>query len=156
MRRYFLIVIFSFLAAPEIPAGQSSPGQTEIRVRLLNYKNGRALKGRRVVLSFSDPERKPVRKELVWSKTDSNGVAVFKIHPAPPPRIFVVVFDDYDCAANEILSTAEVLQHGVTSEFADDHYCRPHVNSLPDAKPGEIVFAAHRLNLFQQFWRALD
>jgi hypothetical protein len=156
MRRYLLIVILSFLAAPEILAGQSSPSQMEIRVRLLNYKNGRALKGHRVILAFSDPERKPVREEVVSSKTDSNGVAVFKLHPAPPPRIFVVLPDDYDCAANKILSTVEVLQHGVTSGFVDDPYCRPHVYSLPNAKPGEVTYVAHRLNLFQQFLRALD
>lgn len=97
-----------------------------------------------------------IRDEVVKSKTDSEGIAVFKIHAVPAPRVLVVLLDDYICSAEEEFSTVKVLQYGIFSKLADDSHCRARTSSFPDAKPGELIIPAHRLNYFQQFWRDLD
>jgi len=70
--------------------------------------------------------------------------------------VWVVLPDDYVCAAEEEFSSARLLQYGISSKLADDSYCRSHSAPFPDARPGEVIIPAHRLNIFQQFWRALD
>ncbi|HEX4542208.1 MAG TPA: hypothetical protein VH114_03495 [Candidatus Acidoferrum sp.] len=159
MRQLLLIAIaIAFLAMGSgISSGQTSPTKAEIRVLLLNYKTGRPLKGRYVELVLSGPDGKySFRGGNVRGKSDADGVAVFMFEKLPPARVWVLPLDDYECAADVEFSTADILQHGIAAKYVDDSRCKPHASSLPDPKPGEVVFPVHRLNLGQRFWRGLE
>lgn len=157
MRRFLLVLTAFSIMGSGISSGQSCPIAAEIRLRLLNYKTGLPLKGRYVDLVLSGPDGKyPNRAEVVRGKSDSDGVVMFTFKTAPPPRVQVLPLDDYECAAEVEFSTADILQHGIAARFADDSRCKPHASSLPDPKPGEVVFPVHRLNLWQRFWRGLE
>jgi hypothetical protein len=156
MHRLLLLAVGFFTVGFGVSSGQTAPAPANIRVRLLNYKTGRPLKGRYVALSLSSPDGKYLRADVVREKTDADGVARFWFEATPPPRLWVVALDDYACAEQEEFATADILQHGIAGSYADDSHCKPHASSLPNPQPGEVVFPVHRLNLWQRILRGFE
>ena len=155
MRRLLLPVIAFLLMSAEICPAQGSLTKTKIRVRLLNYKNGHTLRGRYIGLIISESDGNfSFHREIIRAKSDADGVAVFTFE-TPPPKVWILPLDDYECASEVVFSTVDILQNGIAASFADDDRCKPHT-SLPTPGRGELVFPVRRLNLWQRFWRGLD
>jgi hypothetical protein len=137
--------------------GQTAPTAPEIRVRLLNYKTGRPMKGRYVQLTLFDPDGQlSSDAALMKGKTGADGIAAFRLKTKPAPRIAVVALDDYPCTEPEEFKADGILLHGIVGSFADIPYCKPHTSSLPNPQPGEVVFYVHRLNLWQRIRRSIE
>ncbi len=157
MRRLLLMAVGLLIVGSGVALGQTASAPVNLRVRLLNYKTGRPLKGRYVELALSGPDGKfPNRPELMRAETDANGVAEFRFETMPPLRVWVLSLDDYPCAEQVEFATAEIHQHGIAAGYADDSRCKPHPTNLPNPQPGEVLFPAHRLNLWQRFVRGME
>jgi len=137
--------------------GQTASPPVDIRVRLLDYKTGRPMKGRFVQLTLSDPSGQYSHGAvLMKSKTGANGVVAFRFKIMPPPRVMVVALDDYPCTEPEEFATEEIFQRGIVGSHADVPYCTPHIASIPNPRPGEVVFYVHRLNLWQRIRQSME
>jgi hypothetical protein len=157
MRRLRLTAVGFLIVGSGVSLGQTASALLNLRVRLLNYKTGRPLKGRYVELVLSGPDGKfPNRPELMRAETDTNGVAEFRFETMSPPRVWILTLDDYPCAEQEQFATADIHQHGIAVSYADDSRCKPHAATLPSPQPGEVLFPVRRLNLWQRLVRGLE
>ena len=156
--RWLLLTAFGFLIVGSVVSwGQTASALVNLRVRLLNYKTGRPLKGRYVELLLSGPDGKfPNHPGLMRAETDANGVAEFRFETIPPPRVWVLPLDDYACAQQVEFATSDIHQRGIAASYVDDSYCKPHATRLPNPQPGEVIYPVHRLNLWQRFVRGLE
>jgi hypothetical protein len=155
MRRLLWASVSLLLITSGFALGQSSSVTARIRVRLLDYKTAKPLKGRWASLSLSNSAGRYLRAESLTERTDANGVAVFCFRTDPPPRVWIAL-DDYSCAEHQEFATADILQNGVAGGYVDDDRCKPHASSLPAPTPGEVVLPVRRLNLWQRFWRGIE
>lgn len=155
MRGLFLICSGFCVAGSAFSQGQTVSTAPEIRVRLLDYKTGRPLKGRYVWLTLSDPDGQYRATVATEGKTGAGGAAVSRFK-TPPPRILVVTPDDYECTEPEPagFATEAIVQHGIVGNLIDMPLCKPHTSAFPNPRPGELVFYVHRLNLGQRIRRA--
>ena len=157
MRQFLLMATGLFMLGSGVSLGQTVPAPAYLQVRLLNYKTGRSLKGRWVELALSDSDGKlRPRPELMRAVTDAKGVAMFRFEKVPPPRIWVIAMDDYECTERRDFATIEVFEHGIAGSYADDERCKPHAARLPNPQSGEVVFPVHRLNLWQRILRTFE
>lgn len=91
-----------------VSLGRTASALVNLRVGLLNYKNGR--QGRCVL---SGPDGKfPNRPELMRAETDASGVAEFRFETMPPLRVWILPLADYPCAEQQQFATADIHQHG--------------------------------------------
>jgi len=71
MRRLLLTAVGLLIVGFGVALGHTASAPVNLRVRLLNYKTGRPLKGRYVELVLSGPDGKfPNRPELMRAETD--------------------------------------------------------------------------------------
>jgi hypothetical protein len=157
MRLLFLICA-GFCTAAAFSQCQKAPTAPEIRVRVLDYKTGRPLKGRHVWLTLSDPDGQYRNDVPMEAKTGANGAAVFRFQTLLSPRILVVTPDDFECTEPEPagFATETIVQHGIVGNLIDTPLCKPHISEFPNPRQGELVFYAHRLNLWQRIRRAIE
>lgn len=157
MRRFFLICI-GFCTAAAFSQGQPAPTTAEIRVRLLDYKSGRPLKGRHVWLTLSDRDGEYRTTVAMEGKTGADGAAAFVFKTVPPLRILVVTPDDYECTEPEPagFSTEQIVHYGIVGNLTDVPLCKPHTSEFSNPRPGELAFYVHRLNLWQRIRRAIQ
>jgi hypothetical protein len=157
MRKSFLICI-GFCTAAAFSQDRPTPTAAEIRVRLLDYKTGRPLKGRHVWLTMSDRDGEYRTTVALEGKTAADGAAAFLFKTVPPPRILVVTPDDYECTEPEPagFSTEAIVHYGIVGNLTDVPLCKPHTSEFPNRRPEELVFYAHRLNLWQRIHRAIQ
>jgi hypothetical protein len=157
MRVLLFICAGLWMSASTLSQGQSAPPAPSVRVRLLDYKTGRPLKGRYVQLTLSDPSGNyGPDAVLLKGKTGADGVVVFRPKAIPSPRVDVVTLDDMPCTAPEEFATDVIVQQGIVGTQADVPFCKPHTSPIPNPRPGEVVFYAHRLNLWQRFRRSIE
>jgi hypothetical protein len=129
---------------------------SDIRVRVLDYRNGRPTQGRKVGLLIG-PGGARNDKWLV-AKTDRQGLASFRI-TGPLPQILSVdpeggVLANWSCTRGVLdLETSRVLQRGFVAEFTDHPFCQHHTSVIPPARPGEIVVYTRHLNAWWTFRR---
>jgi hypothetical protein len=134
--------------------GQTASPPADIRVRLLDYRTGRPLKGRYVQLTLSNPNGQfGPDAVLIRSKTGADGEAAFRFKAVAAPTVMVVALDDYPCTEPEEFATEEIFQRGIVGKHADIPYCMPHTTSIPSPRTGEVVFYVHRLSLWQRIHR---
>jgi hypothetical protein len=157
MRQTLLLAAGFLMLWSGVSSGQTVSAPLKLQVLLLHYKTGRPLKGCWVELALSNPVGKLLpRPELMRSVTDAKGVATFRFDKVPPPRIWVIAMNDYECSERHDFATTEVFERGIAGTYADDDRCKPHALRLPNPQPGEVVFPVHRLNLWQRIVRTYE
>jgi hypothetical protein len=156
--RWLFLVCAGFCTATAFSQGQKTPTSPEIRVRLLDYKTGRPLKGRMVWLTLSDHDGQYRSIVPMEGDTGADGIAVFRFKTVPPPRILVVPPEDHACTEPEPagFATEAIVQYGIVGNLFDEPLCKPHISEFPNPRPGELVFYAHRLNLWQRIRRSIE
>ena len=139
--------------------GESSSHTPEIRVRAMDYKTGRPVKGHRIAILLSDSTGHitPHQSEELIRSTDKDGRAVFQIKEPLPPKVSLDTnsLPDWNCSATWALSTNEILQHGIVGQYTfDPKWCKKN-SSLPAASPvpGEVVIYVHQLGVFGRLYR---
>jgi hypothetical protein len=159
MRGLFLICA-GICTVAAFSQGQTAPTAPEIRVRILDYKTGQPLNGRKVWLTLFDSEEQYRNRTFVAmeGKTGADGTAVFRFSTGPPPRILVVYPEDFACTepGPKRFPTETIAQQGIVGNLIDVRLCKPHTSAFPDPHPGELVFYAHRLNLWERIRRAMQ
>ncbi len=139
--------------------GESSSQTLEIRVRAMDYKTGRPVKGHRIAILLSDSAGQitPHQSEELIGSTDKDGRAVFQVKEPLPPKVSVDTnsMPDWNCSATWGLSTSEILQHGIVGQYTlDPRWCKKK-RSLPAASPvpREVVIYVHQLGVFGRLYR---
>ena len=128
----------------------------DVRVRVLDYRNGRPTPGRKVGLLIGPADLRD-SKWLV-AKTDRNGVASFRFTGVLPQTLSVDpeggVLANWSCTKGMVdLATSDVLQRGLIGEFTDHPFCQHHNSVNPLAQPGEIVVYTRHLSAWWTFRR---
>lgn len=128
-----------------------SQAATDVKIRVLDYKTGKAVKRWKIELFTGD--------KAFPSKTAKDGIALFQV-PKPLPRTLSVNpeagwWDQWSCTDTREFQTSEVLQAGVVGKISDNRLCHRHATSTATAKPGEIVIYTRRLNPWLTFRRVL-
>jgi hypothetical protein len=135
-----IVSAFIIAAAPPPLHGQT---QNDLKIRILNARNGKALKNVRASLGWLNGPISPVQK------TNGDGVVVFRL-PDALPRTLVPFVDSFEltiCSDNirpidQILATGEVSENNCGKA----KYGRA-------AEPGELTIFARHLNLFQRIYK---
>jgi len=161
MRGLFSICAGSWIAAAAFCQSQTSTVHTppEIRVRLLDYKTGRPLKGHKVWLGLSDQDGE-IRQDAPYlaGKTGRDGIAIFQMKQTPPPKMWVDLgIGDWACTSRGDFVPSDLLQRGIAVTFeADPHLCKSPPATFPSPQPGEMVLPIRRLNLWLRIRRAVE
>jgi hypothetical protein len=159
MRGLFLICA-GICTVAAFSQGQTATTASEVRVRLLDYKTGQPLNGRKVWLTLFDSEEQYRNKTIVAmeGKTGTDGTAVFRFSTGPAPKLLVVVPEDFACTepGPKRFATEAIARHGIVGNLIEVPLCKPHTSAFPNPRPGELVFYAHRLNLWQRIRRAMQ
>jgi hypothetical protein len=156
--RCCLMASFLFFRCGSLLA-QSDPHITTIRVRLVDYKTGKRLKGHKVWLWLSDGDGELTQHPVTLaSKTGKDGIAVFQMATIPPPKMWVDLgIGDWACASTGEFSTSDLLQNGMGVNFqADSNLCKSPPATFPDPCRGVITFAIRHLNLWLQVRRSIE
>jgi hypothetical protein len=132
-----------------IPAGFCRA--EELRVRLINTKNGEGMKGYQFWLLLGRRDLGPSRPALD-ATTGSDGVAIFQL-PSPAPQEVTVGSSDgriYHCSDfwKNNYPTQQVLLEGVTLPLRCE--VSEKVKAKVQAKPGEIVLFARPLRWYER------
>ncbi len=155
MRRFLTVFLGSLITAHAV-LGRTTSSEITIRVRLLDYKTGRALRGRCVARAPSGKDGKYFRQEVLKHRTDKAGEVEFHVRAEAAPKVIVTPLNDYSCAKYDQFTTAEILERGIPRNYSDESYCGPRAVVLPNPQPGEVIFPVHELNLWQRLARSLD
>jgi hypothetical protein len=132
-----------------------------ITIRLIDVRDGRPLPNRQVSLSllYDKDERTPPKYEAaLYSKTDSNGQAEFRL-PEPAPAHLsawadVTSSEHWWCICSALVATQDAIQKG---------YVAPQPGPWAQKKPGsakavpaEILFLARPWNLLERILAPLE
>ena len=164
MRSTLLLFVVCTAMMVAISTTDFAQSTTEFRVRILDSKTHRPLKGRFVQISFSGMEGKHSNDPFQQvGRTQSNGVAIFRVKEPVPPFVDIVDLNGYTCSEGEVFPTRDVIQNGVVAPLwipkgmkypnlkKADQWCTPDPEAArPQTSAGEIVFLVHRLSLW---WR---
>lgn len=138
------------IVAPSFP---QAGAVVEIRVRILNAHSGKPYVGKDVRLWGAKPGAGLKRRDIVFdlrAKTDSDGVAHFRLAPPLPPRLVPYFWQLRGCSVipGGDLSTQKVLQSGFVGKGAN-YTCRIRERVLNAVKhqPREIVLFAESQSL---------
>lgn len=142
---------------------------TEIRVRIMDSKTRQPLKGRKVVIRFSDMGGQWYNESgvggwplIMTTGTGPGGLVVFSVKKPIPPLMKIADPAAYRCSRSGAFRTREILENGVIASWPlsdiqkADPWCTldPHVTE-PQKRPGEVVFFVHPLSDWQNFWYTL-
>jgi hypothetical protein len=144
-----LLAAIFCLAEPVRPA----PEAINVRVRLLDRKDGHPLKHRLVQLTTNSVDG---NSEYLKGRTDNRGIVIFRLGVRPPTNLWVVPLDDFPCTTPEDFSTDVTLREGSQGNLSDIDFCNPHIATLAQPIPGEIVFYARRLNFWERYHIAIE
>jgi hypothetical protein len=138
--------------------GQSPCQTLEIRVRALDYKTGRPLKGHPIAIWFSDiaGQVQLHKSEELTVSTNKDGIAVFQAKEPLPPKVRVDtrLLGDWNCSATWELATSEILKHGIVGQYTPDRECKERASLPPTSPvPGEVVIYVHQLGVFGRLYR---
>jgi len=134
------------------------PNEVEMRVRIMDSRSRRLLKGRKVQVDRWDANGK---WHPLVGRTAADGVVVFRIKQPLPPRIAVQALWAYNCAIPREFATQEALDHGVVAAWPHssskkaDKWCTADSNACQQQRPGEITFFVHPLNRLEYAWYSL-
>jgi hypothetical protein len=137
-----------------------------ITLRVINEKNGRALPGQPISVSlcYRKGESVPQSSEnlhlkadeylTLHLKTDGDGVARLDLPQPLPLQLWAGAGlpSEYwrcSCATPAFASTQEVIEKGIVERLDSKS------SKIPDARPGEIIFAARPYNLFERLMAPL-
>ena len=153
-RAFVTLLVGCILCQGELPSHT-----LEVRVRAMDYKTGRPVKGHVIAILLSDSAGRitPHRSEELIRSTDKDGRAFFQVKEPLPPKLSVDTnsLADWNCSATWGLSTSEILQHGIVGPYTlDPRWCEKK-RSLPAASPvpGEVVIYVHQLGVFGRLYR---
>jgi hypothetical protein len=133
--------------------------ESQVRVRVLDYKTGRPVQRHTVGLLLPDDEGE-IRNNsrTLLAKTGRDGIAVFRITKPLPPRIWVSPehsMGDWSCTATQDFRTSDVFRVGVVGAFENHPLCKHHTTLSATAEPGEVVVYLRHLNGWLSFRRFL-
>lgn len=154
-----LLVIFMCYAAGVDSSGQIPPSPADLRVRLLDYKTGHPVEGRHIVLTLADANGHWAPEAVgLKEKTGADGSAAFRFSSEAAQRILVVAIDDFACTepGPKGFATDEIIKHGIVGNLIEVPFCKHHISTLPDPRPGELVFYVHSLNFWERIRRRLQ
>jgi hypothetical protein len=101
--------------------GQSTYPTEEIRIRALDYKTGRPLKGHAITRWLSDGSGRiqPHKSEELMVSTNKDGTAVFQVKEPLPLKVSVDTrsLRDWNCSATWELTTSDILEHGIVGQY---------------------------------------
>jgi hypothetical protein len=150
-----ILVTFLVVAASYSPSFSQTP--SEVRVRVLDYRNALPARGRKVGLVVAPANAK--NDNWLIAKTNRDGVASFRISGSLRQTLRVDPeagsLANWSCTRSNAefdfsgvldLETSEVLQHGVVGELTNHPLCQHHTSSTLTARPGEIVVYTRHLN----------
>ena len=151
-------VPLTLLLACLLCQGQSTYPTVKIRVRALDYKTGRPLKGHRIAMWLSDTtgQIQPHKSEKLIQSTSSDGGAIFNVKEPLPPKMTIDTdsLQDWNCAATWRVATSEILQRGIVGQYTPDAECSE--KKSPPATsptPGEVVIYVHQLGVLGRLHR---
>lgn len=144
--------VFTSIVVVVMTCGFSfSQTASDLKVRVLDWKNGRPVAGWKVGLLAGD-------KWLV-TKTAKDGVASFRVAEPMPQKLTIDgeagSWSEWSCSANGEFETSEVLQHGVVTGILHHPLCQRNTASTSAAHTGEIVLYVRHLNPWLTFRRVL-
>ena len=151
-------VPLTLLLACLLCQGQSTYPTVKIRVRALDYKTGRPLKGHAIAMWLSDGSGQIQlhKSEELMVSTNKDGTAVFQVKEPLPLKVTVDTrsLRDWNCSATWKLTTSEIWEHGIVGQYTLDRECKKK-GSLPATSPvpGEVVIYVHQLGVFGRLYR---
>jgi len=154
-----LIVLIAIMGASQ-PLATSSDQPTEIRIQILDSRTHRPLKGRRVIISFTDMDGQWLRKPPTSKgRTGSDGVVAFEVKWPVPPRMDVFIWWVYPCSGGEDFSTQEVLGGGLVAHWTPspfkkvERWCTAGSQAPQQySQPGKLIIFVHPMNRFVWSW----
>ena len=153
-----LLLIGLLATGAPLSRSESSASTAQIRIRALDYKTGRPLKGHRIAIWLSDStgQIQYHESEKLIRSTDKDGRAIFEIKEPLPPQVMVDTdsLPDWNCSATWQLTTSEILQRGIVGQYTSDPKCRKKA-SPPAASPvpGEVVIYVRQLGVLGRLHR---
>lgn len=125
-----------------------------ITIRVVNSRTGKPLTGQGVSVSFvyDEGEKLPAGYEVTSKlETDAHGEAELML-PDPPPKHIGITLKltsgRWHCGCIELTETQRILQNGVIVGAASNSIRIR--NGLVNAVPGQVLFAARPLSLFEE------
>ena len=150
----FVVLLCSLLCS----AGEPPPSTVQIRVRVLDYKTGRPLKGHHIAIWLSDSagQIQLHKSEKLTQSTLSDGGAIFNVKEPLPPKMTIDTdsLQDWNCAATWRVATSEILQRGIVGQHTPDAECSE--KKSPPAMsptPGEVVIYVHQFGVLGRLYR---
>lgn len=142
-----------FLAALAIltialSANPANKVEHNLSIRVLDSDSGKAVNGIYVFLTF--PTQQAKIKGLT-AKTNSNGIATFRLADSVPERVGISFSaDDFGTCSDVQFSTGEALRVGVISACKDQKF-----KYTSPAKPAQIVVFGKKVTLSQRIRREI-
>ena len=120
-----------------------------ITVRVLHYRTGRPLRGRRVWLTPEDAKGTMHDDARMQGDTRNDGTVDFRLNEPLPVKIDLVDPHSIPCSP-EYVSVDSILRNGVVGDISESEFCNPRVASRPEPHPGEFVFYVRPLSFWQR------
>lgn len=136
-----ILSAFVIAAAPPLAHGQT---RYDLKIRVLNARNGKVLKNVYVSLHWLHGPILPIQK------TNGDGVVIFHLPDALPKTLgpFVDSFELQICS-DTIHPIDQILEAGELS----DNNCGKAKKYARAPEPGEMIIFAKRLNVFQRLYK---
>ena len=123
-----------------------------MRVRVLDYKTGKALPHRQVCLLVPHADGQVYSDTSChYEKTDGHGVVIFQLQSPNPERVWITA--DFPCTRRQEFAVTDVLQRGAVGDHANFELCKNPTSTPVTATPGEVVIYIRRLNPWLRFER---
>jgi len=119
----------------------------QLKVRVINEKNGQPLAKQAVTLQFLN-ENPPAASSALRRETDANGEARFELPKPAPEHLNVRVAltsEHWHCGCWIMSDTAKVIQQGVMQPATSRKATAS--DAPPKPEPGEITIAARPFTL---------
>lgn len=147
------------VSAPQVFT-KPSDQPTVIRIQIMDSRSHRPLKGRRVIISFTDVDGRWLRKPPTSKgRTGSDGVVSLEVKRPVPPRIGVFIWWVYPCTDQGDFSTQEVLADGLVAHWTSssfkkvEKWCTAELPApQPHRQPGKLIIFVHPMNRLVWSW----
>lgn len=149
----WLVVFVVVLAATTIslPCIASDQAETTLTVRVIDNKDGKALKGVSLGLVTWDEKGQHF---LLSAITDAEGAAIFHLSIPIPERIGITYSPNEVWACSDIaFPTIPILKSGIVAQYKCNDRRRLKWTAPP--KAGELVVFAKRVSLWERMRREL-
>jgi hypothetical protein len=142
-----VLIVFVILPSHLLPETNSH----DVSIKLVSATDGRPQTGIHFALSIADPRLKT--RGLVNAKTNSQGVAVFRIPDPLPERVSLVFAPDEFMLCSEVeFSTDQILRSGAIGTNTCGNAT---ISASMRPKPGELALFGKSVTLWQRILREM-